>query len=201
MKQIIKYLMEQIELSNIVEKDDLEIYRFGLECALLKLIHIVSYLIIGICMKSLISLLISGIVLIALRRRTGGFHCNTPKSCYFFSCGIVVSLCLLNRISATPIIIIFKMIMTDIIVFCMAPLENVNHRLKPEKKSAYRKRAIVYLTSINVLVAIIMMIHKVYSCLFLVNWISNGLFFVGMLLFLEYMRAKFIREKINRKEL
>lgn len=71
-------------LESCISKDDLEIYSFGLECMFLKLLHYISYLIIGIALDSLLSLFVSACILIPLRTKAGGYHANTRIGCYFF---------------------------------------------------------------------------------------------------------------------
>lgn len=50
----------------------------------LKLLHYISYLIIGIALDSLLSLFVSACIFIPLRTKAGGYHANTRIGCYFF---------------------------------------------------------------------------------------------------------------------
>ncbi len=86
MDRLVRGILHKIQTEELVDKEDIEIYQFGLECMLLKLIHIVSYLLIGICMGEVFSLIVSGSILIPLRRKAGGYHAKTRLGCYIFYC-------------------------------------------------------------------------------------------------------------------
>ncbi len=86
MDRVVKSILIKMQTGKLVDEEEIEIYQFGIECMLLKVVHIVSYLLIGICMRELLSLLVSGSILIPLRRKAGGFHAKTRMGCYIFSC-------------------------------------------------------------------------------------------------------------------
>ena len=90
MDRLVNCILFKMQSEKLVDEEDIEIYQFGLECILLKLIHIISYLLIGICMEDVFSLLVSGSILIPLRRKTGGYHAKTRVGCYIFSCCVVI---------------------------------------------------------------------------------------------------------------
>lgn len=91
MDRLVKSILLKMQTMKFVDEEDIEIYQFGLECMLLKLVHITSYLLIGICMREFFSLLVSGSILIPLRRKAGGYHAKTRIGCYLFSCCVVFS--------------------------------------------------------------------------------------------------------------
>lgn len=84
MNYIIRVILECSISESCISEDDLEIYNFGLECMFLKLLHYISYLIIGIALDSLLSLFVSACIFIPLRTKAGGYHANTRIGCYFF---------------------------------------------------------------------------------------------------------------------
>lgn len=181
MDRLVKGILCIMQVENHVDEEDLEIYHFGIECILLKLMHIVSYLLIGIFMKELLSLLVSASILIPLRRKAGGYHAKTRIGCYIFSCCIVVLLCLLNKIMMAPVAGAIGMIAADILILLFAPVENVNRVLEPDEKSLFRRQAIGLLVMANVIVSIIFIINK---HLFLAYWLENGVISTGLLIFL-----------------
>lgn len=168
-----------MQSEGLVDGEDIEIYQFGLECLILKLIHIASYLLIGICMGELFSLLVSGSILISLRRKTGGYHAKTRIGCYIFSCWVVFILCLLNKIMLTFEAGTIGMIVANLLILRFAPVENVNRTLDSQEKILFRKQAIRLLSAVNVLILVIFFIHKY---LFLAYWLEKGVIFTGVLL-------------------
>lgn len=169
----------------LVDVEDIEIYQFGLECLLLKAVHITSYFLIGICMRELFSLIVSGSILIPLRRKIGGYHAKTRVGCYVFSCMFVYILCMLNKIIWRHEVGIMGMILAEILIFHFAPVENENRMLELQEKMLFRKQAIQLLITVNVIISIIFLIHKY---LFLAYWLEKGVIFTGILLVLGLKR-------------
>ncbi len=188
MDKITQKILKQLQTKNLIKKDDLQIYSFGLECLFLKIIHILSYLLIGLCMKELLSLLISGSVLIPLRRKAGGYHAKTRSGCYVFSCCVVFLLCLTNKTTAIPLIIYGELLITDILILLFAPVENENRKLNLDEQNLFRKQAIKLLFIVN---AIIIAICLLDNYLFLAHWSKNGIIFAGGLLLMGIKKDKF----------
>lgn len=170
-----------MQAENLVDEENAEVYQFGLECMLLKMVHIVSYLLIGFCMGELLSLVVSGSLLILLRKKAGGYHAKTRIGCYIFSCSTVVILCLFNKIPIMPIIGFMGVIVADILILLFAPVENVNRELDADEKILFRKQAIGYLVALNIMIAVFVLINK---GLIVAYWLGNGLIFAGVLLIL-----------------
>lgn len=180
-------ILHKMQIEKLVDKEDIEIYQFGLECILLKLVHIASYLLIGICMREVLSLLVSGSIVIPLRRKTGGYHAKTRMGCYIFSCFVVFLLCLFIKVTIEPITGIIGMVVADILVVIFAPVENENRVLKPDEKIIFRKQAIGLLVLANVVVLAILFIHKY---LFIAYWLEKGMMFIGVLLALGIKKKR-----------
>ena len=179
MDRLINGILSKMLSEKLVNEDDIEIYQFGLECLLLQLIHIISYIVIGICAGELFSLIVSGSILIPLRRKAGGYHAKTRLGCYLFSCCVVLLLCLVNKAEMALAVRIIEMLAADTLILLFAPLENENRELEPAEKIRFRKQAIVLLLLANAITGIIFLLRKY---LFLAYWIDNGVLFTGLLL-------------------
>ncbi len=176
-----------MQTEKLVDEEDIEIYQFGIECMLLKVVHIVSYLLIGICMGEALSLLVSGSILIPLRRKAGGYHAKTRMGCYIFSCGVVFVLCLTNKIVMAPIVGMIGMVAADILIVLFAPVENENRVLEPDERILFRKQALGLLALVNMVILAILLIHKY---LFVAYWLEKGVMFTGLLLGLGIKRQR-----------
>lgn len=194
MDKLVKIILLKLQDEDFVDEENVEIYRFGLECMLLKAVHIVSYLLIGFCMRELLSLVVSGSILILLRRKTGGYHAKTKAGCYIFSCATVVMLCMFNKTPIMPMVGIIGVIVADILIVLYAPIENENRRLEVGEKNYFRRQAIGYLVVVNVMVAVILLIKK---CLIVAYWMESGLIFSGVLLALAVVQQG---EILNNRE-
>ena len=84
MGRLVEAIVFQMELAEVINKDDEDIYRFGLECFLLKVVHYLSYLLISLMLHMPMSAMVCAAVLIPLRSRAGGDHANSRVGCYFF---------------------------------------------------------------------------------------------------------------------
>ena len=185
MDRLVEGILLRIKTGNLVDEENAEIYQFGLECMLLKAVHIMSYLVIGLCMGELLSLVVSGSILIPLRRKAGGFHAKTRIGCYIFSCGIITLLCLFNKILIMPVMGIAGVIVADILVLLFAPVENENRELDAEERILFRKQAICCMAVVNVILVVMFLFGKY---LFVAYWLENGLIFAGILLLLGVMK-------------
>lgn len=192
MDRLVNCILFKMQSEKLVDEEDIEIYQFGLECILLKLIHIISYLLIGICMGDVFSLLVSGSILIPLRRKTGGYHAKTRVGCYIFSCCVVLLLCLFNKAEMALMVRTAGMIVADILILLLTPMENENRVLELDEKILFRKQAIVLLALVNVVVVIIFLIQKY---LFLAYWLENGVLFTVVLLALGVKREKYSEKR------
>lgn len=176
-----------MQTEKLVDEEDVDIYQFGIECMLLKVIHIATYLLIGICMEELLSLLVSGSILISLRRKAGGYHAKTRMGCYIFSCCVVFLLCLFNKTAMTSVDGIIGMIVADILILLFAPVENENRMLELDEKILFRKQEIRLLALINVVVSAIFLLNKY---LFVAYWLEKGVIFAGVILVLGVKKKK-----------
>lgn len=176
MDELIKHILYRLWSEKYVDSENVEIYQFGLECMLLKVIHFTSYFLIGLFMGEFISLVVSGSVLILLRRNTGGYHAKTKAGCYIFSCGVVALLCFVDKISMASIVGLAGAVMADILILLFAPIENVNRKLDQDEKVYFRKRAMRYLLLINTMMGFLFFIDQY---LFIAYWLEIGLIFDG----------------------
>ena len=192
MDKIIEKILDQQELKKFINKEDREVYQFGLECAILKIVHIISYLLIAVCMGEVLSLLVSAFVLIPLRKKAGGYHAKSRTGCYIFSCCVVCLLCLVNKIPIIPMMKICGISIADILILLFAPVENENRELECDEKVLFNRQAKCLLFVINCMIAVIYMIGK---CVFLAYWLGNGVIFAGILLLLGMVKSKNSQQK------
>lgn len=185
MDRLVKCILLRMQTENLVDGENAEIYQFGLECMLLKVVHVTSYLVIGLCMGELLSLAVSGSILIALRRKAGGYHAKTRIGCYIFSCVTVALLCLLNKILTMPAIGIAGAIVADALVLWLAPAGNENRELDAVDRALFRKQAICRVAAVNAMLAAMLLFSR-YACV--AHWVENGLIFAGILLLLGRMK-------------
>ncbi|MDE6568910.1 MAG: accessory gene regulator B family protein [Lachnospiraceae bacterium] len=179
MNHIISFILKYSISEDCINEEDLDIYSFGLECMLLKLVHYTSYIVIGIVLDSLVSLFVSACILMPLRTRTGGYHANTRIGCYFFSCSMVIMLCILNRIFLPFWIILLCLFFADIAVLLWAPIGNENRILEQEEIVQFRRQAISLLMIGNVVFLVL-----IWNEIEIYKYLANGIAMAAILLLL-----------------
>lgn len=156
MKDVINKILMHIISEGYIEKEDWDVYYFGLECMFLKMIHYISYMIIGCLLDSVREIIISAFILIPLRRKSGGYHAKTKMGCYIFSCCMVVMLCMMNKCRMLFWNDFLGMIVADFVIYIMAPIENENRALSELEKNLFRKQSLLLLLITNICYIILM---------------------------------------------
>lgn len=153
-----KILSQLIKL-NIINSEDEEIYRFGLEGLSLKLIHYTSYLIIAFFSCEVTRFLIFFAAFLPLRKSAGGYHAKTKGGCYISSCltvlGMVISVKVIDDWKYVLPVGSILMILADVCIFLIAPLGNRNRMLDREERLIFKKRSYSILFLENILVLLL----------------------------------------------
>ncbi len=164
---------------HFIDEEEADIYRFGLECMVLKVIHYISYIIIAIFMKSVVTMIFSSIILVPLRCMAGGYHAKTRIRCYLFSCAVVAFLCKLNQVPVSMNISIIILLIADVIILAFAPVENENRPIDMDEKIIF-----VYKTRLILLIGNIAIIISVLLKLGIHGYMINGILVVALMLLL-----------------
>lgn len=142
-------ILSQLIKLNMIDSEDEEIYRFGLEGLSLKLIHYTSYLVIAFLAHEMMRFLIFFAAFLVLRKNAGGYHAKTKAGCYISSCltvsGIVVCFNLIDNFEIFLSGANILMILADLCIFIFAPLGNRNRVLEQEELMVFKKRSCEFL--------------------------------------------------------
>ncbi len=145
-----EYIIEKLVINKIIQEEESEIYKFGMECLVLKLFHCISYIGIAVCLKMLPELAVIGCVLIPLRRNAGGYHAKTKTECYIFSCFYVLIILFVSKTVINQFIWWGALVLSDVIIYLMSPVDNENRRLDKEEALYYRKKSRYILILANI---------------------------------------------------
>jgi accessory gene regulator B len=147
---------------HIISEDEAEIYKFGMECLIMKIIHCISYLWIAVCLQKVPELILIGSVLIPLRRNAGGYHAKTKTGCYLFSCCYIFVILFLSNVTINQFLLWGLLALSDVIIYVLSPADNENKRLDEKEKEFYRKKARKILILANIVSVIFDAIQFVY---------------------------------------
>ncbi len=145
-------ILNQMLKLHIIEEEEEEIYRFGLEGLTLKLLHYTSYLFIAAFSHVCMPFFVFFAAFLLLRKSAGGYHARTKKGCYIGSCltVAVVIMCIkaVTVWSDTMLLYIAFdafMILTAVMIWRIAPLGNRNRDLDEAEIRYFRKRTLILL--------------------------------------------------------
>ena len=184
--KIIMPILNLLVDQNEIKEEEIDIYYFGLECVILKIVHYISYILIGLSMHAIWEMLISACVFKMLRCHAGGYHAKTRMGCYIFSCMMVLALCVCNRINFPLEVYILAVIISDIFILTLAPIDNVNNVLDDKEKKRHKKEILKILLVCNI--AIIIMLCKNIA---IFRYCISGLSLVALALVLEIVNRKY----------
>lgn len=177
LNHIIDKTLERFVLEGSISKKESDIYRFGLECMLLKIVHYITYFLIAFLLHSLGSLLLSACIFAPLRSRVGGYHARTRWGCYVFSCFMVVILCILNGNPIPNCYLIFGLWSADVIIYLLAPVKTESNPLDLDEEKRFHKQAIGIL-----IVANFFILWMLWEDIVICNYLFNGIVMTVILL-------------------
>ena len=168
---------------NLIEEDELPMFRYCVEKRIFSAIAFIPLFILGIIWTNVLTTISFLGAFSYLRSTTNGFHANKAGTCFFFS--ILIEFIIFRFVIAilTPRIILVSLILSLVTIFFLAPYNHPNMALTCDEIRACRvlsrKRAIILL--IAFLVSNILALTDVAIGLFL------GIALVSVLLCLAYI--------------
>ena len=136
------YISDILEQQNKFNSEDKEIYRFGIQQSLNILLNILTTVIIGVSFGVILQSILFLICYMPLRSFCGGYHAKTHIRCYIYSVVMITCILLFIKLFA------FRMLWYEIsvlisllIIFLLAPVEDRNKPLNHNEKKAFRRKA------------------------------------------------------------
>lgn len=138
-QKLTKFLLNK----DVIQKENLEIYQFGIEQFLTTFLNILTTLILGILFNEVFQGILFVIAFMILRAYSGGYHASTPIKCYLFSTfSIAVALSVMKFIEINNFICIGLLLLSGIVIILLSPVSTVNKPLDNIERVVYRKKAI-----------------------------------------------------------
>lgn len=149
MIRVEEMFVKKLVSNEIISCSEADIYKFGMECFLLKMIHCVSYFIIAACFQMVPELIVIGSILIPLRRNAGGYHARSKTGCYLFSCCYIAILLFLSKAAIRPLFWWGALTIADAVLYFRSPADNENKRLDKAEVEYFRKKTRYLLIGTN----------------------------------------------------
>lgn len=140
---------------NIIEKDDKEVYEYGLQLLLSTVLNTAAALLLAIVSGAVIPCLFYLSAFVIMRKSAGGFHAKTHLGCCCIL--IAVQCCFIAFIKFAPVEIYtmvsgLSLIVSAAAILLFAPLEHENKPLSDKDKVRLRKISIAYMLIISGLI-------------------------------------------------
>ena len=141
-EQIENILISNLLYYHLVDQEEIDIYKFGLECCLLKTVHYITYCLIALVCDCFWEFLIFIISYIILRKYAGGVHANTRMGCLIISNLFLSGVLIVGqRIEKCALLSILS-ILSLLVIILFAHVDNPNRVLSYIEKKKFRKKAI-----------------------------------------------------------
>ncbi|WP_089611184.1 accessory gene regulator ArgB-like protein [Dehalobacterium formicoaceticum] len=138
--------IDQLVEVNIINRDDKELYFYGLEQGLIMLANVITILMIGLIFGMVWQSIVFIVAYLPLRSYAGGYHAKTQIQCYLFSIVLIFAvLFAIKFISWTSLVCFSLAFVAGIIIFILAPLEDSNKPLDDIERAVYKKRTRIIL--------------------------------------------------------
>jgi accessory gene regulator B len=160
LNRIVKKISLSFCNNNIINKEDIEIYEYGLEILILTVFEVVSIILISMFLNKLLMTLLFILSFCSLRMFAGGYHAKTSIHCYLeFLSVYIVYLILQHLPLPLAVIPIAISAISELIVLLYAPIDNENKRLSTENTKRCRLISIL-VVSVGTLAVVILSLTK-----------------------------------------
>lgn len=142
--KVAETITQKLEENNTIQGENREIYRYGFQQGFTILLNIVTIIIIGLILKSLLQAILFMMFYFPLRSYAGGFHAKTDVRCYIYSMVIIVLILLVIRFTPiTNLIYTIITITSSVIILCFAPVQDHNKPLDQTERKVYKFRTLI----------------------------------------------------------
>lgn len=136
------YIADILEQQNRFTADDKELYRYGIQQGLNLALNILTTILIGVLCGMLYPSILFLICYMPLRSFCGGYHAKTHIRCYIYSVIMIISILLVAKYVTFSVLEYGILVLVSLVViFLLAPVEDRNKVLDNDEKKVFRKRA------------------------------------------------------------
>lgn len=143
--------------------EDIEIYQYGFNLLIKRLLHTVAILLIAASFNEFIGCSIFLLAYAGLREYSGGFHAKSEKGCFF--CTLLISVCAIALLKIFPqysLQVLWSIeVICGIFIWFFSPQEAINKPLEVQERIVYRKIAHKYLILFGIISIISIKYNKI----------------------------------------
>ena len=188
------YISDILEQQNKFSTEDKELYRYGIQQGLNILLNIITTIIIGALCGMIFPSIIFLLSYMPLRSFCGGYHAKTHMHCYICSIIMITGILLIAKYFTFDIIVYeFLLLISLILIFLLAPIEDRNKALDKDEKRIFRKKSYAIAILEVFIYHIFLIIHFINICKIL----SIALFSLSILMIIGWLKnLKIVNDRI-----
>ncbi len=135
-------VIESLIATGVVPLEDKALYQYGLEQGVFMIINALSAILIGFILGMLWQSVVFMLSYIPIRSYAGGYHASTQLKCYWLSNAVIfIVLMGVKLIPWNFSIILIISLCAAMIIFWLAPVEDLNKPLRQIEIVIYKRRA------------------------------------------------------------
>jgi len=161
MKSISGTIANALWTQGIIQEEDIDTCRYGLDVFISSSLEIVSILIIAALVGNLFEAVLLFVAFIPLRVYAGGYHADTRLKCYVISLGVYGLLTLLTLMISKEVYATVNIILTLtalVTVLTSAPVIHKNKSVSEVERKHYRKFSITICLIESIIILILTVI-------------------------------------------
>ncbi len=147
LKSIAEEITVALVSNDIIKIEEMEAYTYGLELLIPKVILYAVILVVSLITDTFLMSVAFVILLMCLRRYSGGFHCKTAEICLLVSFLMyLLAIFGYEFVSFIPNMVYgISTVLSSVIVLIFSPVEDKNRPLDETEKVLYRQKAMIAL--------------------------------------------------------
>ena len=175
-------ITKKLRENNSITNEQYEICRFGFQQGLTIVLNILTTMIIGIVIGELRFSILFMVLYVPLRSNAGGYHAHTAVPCYIYSIFMMIAILFAMKYLIIPsFICIIILVVSCVIIWIFAPVEDTNKILDNIELIVYRRRT----RQIMVLEVVLFILSSMFNkyefsqCIMLVFFVMAMILFAG----------------------
>lgn len=183
--------------NNIIEKEDEEVYSYGMELVLSAAVNIIISIVVAILTHTVLATFVFLVSFMVLRQVIGGYHAKTHFRCNGILVGILIVFACINTYLPTQSYIYINlicMVVSLVVIIKFAPVAHPNKPMTADKihKLKLKSRVIAALMSVLILVLVVADL----MCIGL--WVSTAMLCASTAMRIEIISQVRKTARINR---
>ena len=156
--------MEKLIANKIITPEDKVLYTYGFHQAVVIIANIATTVFVGFIFDMVWQSIVFMLAYIPLRSYAGGYHAKTQLRCYIYSVLLISKVLLLVKfIPWTNPVTIGLLLISYLIIFILAPVEDSNKPLDKDEAIVYKRRTrlILWIEALIILLLWVFVLHQI----------------------------------------